>query len=351
VHQVPATPAALLHGATPLFIVLGSALLPGERLYWWHVAGAGLGAAGMLWLVDTGGDDFAVTSDSAFYLTCIGLAAGLWGVYSLLSRRLGDVPTSAMGAFYATAAVAAFLGHVLLETWVTPNTDQLVAIVLLGVFPMGLALYFWDYGVKQGDIQALGATSYVEPLIGGVLVVALGQGEMHWSMIVAALLIVCGSVLAAGNLWRITKRSILGKGEQSVASESTVEQRATSNSNVLLQDLSILLQCGVILEERMMSILPPAEGDLCDEPLTPNQMEDLTNATADAIVVHERVTGLLQELKQNSFESLSSVKLSSKQFSRLTNLAIDAIHRLQISQDDRVYPPIVIDRDNKPQAA
>ena len=61
VHRVPATPAALLHGATPLFIVLGSALLPGERLRWWHLAGAGLGAIGMVWLVDAGRGDFAVS--------------------------------------------------------------------------------------------------------------------------------------------------------------------------------------------------------------------------------------------------------------------------------------------------
>jgi drug/metabolite transporter (DMT)-like permease len=201
VHRVPATPAALLHGATPLFIVLGSALLPGEHIRWWHLAGAGLGALGMFWLVDGGSGDLAVDADAAFYLACIGLAAGLWGIYSLLSRRFGDVPTSVMGTFYAAAALAAGIGHLTLETWVTPNTGQIVAIIALGLLPMGLALYCWDYGVKRGDIQALGATSYVEPLIGAFLVVAVGQGQLHWSMILAGMLIIGGSVLAAGSLW------------------------------------------------------------------------------------------------------------------------------------------------------
>jgi len=36
---------------------------------------------------------------------------------------------------------------------------------------------------------------------GGFLVVAAGQGQLHWSMVVAGLLIIAGSVLAAGNLW------------------------------------------------------------------------------------------------------------------------------------------------------
>jgi drug/metabolite transporter (DMT)-like permease len=199
VHRVPATPAALLHGATPLFIVLGSALLPGERLRWWHLAGAACGASGMYWLVDTGSDE-ALNSSSAFYLACIGVAAGLWGVYSLVSRRFGDVPTGAMGTFYAAAAIVAGIGHLLFETWVTPNLQQIAIIAALGLLPMGIALYLWDYGVKRGDIQALGAASYVEPLIGAFLVVVAGQGGFQWTMLVAGLLIIGGSIIAAGSL-------------------------------------------------------------------------------------------------------------------------------------------------------
>jgi drug/metabolite transporter (DMT)-like permease len=210
VHRVPATPAALLHGATPLFIVLGSALLPGERLRWWHLAGAGLGATGMFWLVDSGGrSDLQLNSDVVFYLACIGLAAGLWGVYSLVSRQFGDVPSGAMGTFYAVAAIAAGIGHLMFETWVTPSPNQIMAIVALGLLPMGLALYFWDHGVKWGDIQALGATSYVEPLIGAFLVVALGQGELRWTMLLSGALIIAGSILAAGSLWNSSANSRL----------------------------------------------------------------------------------------------------------------------------------------------
>ncbi len=31
--------------------------------------------------------------------------------------------------------------------------------------PVGLAFYTWDYGVKKGDIQLLGAASYAAPLL------------------------------------------------------------------------------------------------------------------------------------------------------------------------------------------
>ena len=55
-QQAPPAAAALLQGTTPLMIVLASGLLPGERLRWWHVAGAALGMAGVMLLIDTGGE-------------------------------------------------------------------------------------------------------------------------------------------------------------------------------------------------------------------------------------------------------------------------------------------------------
>ncbi|NJM92582.1 MAG: EamA family transporter, partial [Rhodospirillaceae bacterium] len=33
------------------------------------------------------------------------------------------------------------------------------AIVALGLGPVGIAFFVWDYGVKRGDIKALGACS------------------------------------------------------------------------------------------------------------------------------------------------------------------------------------------------
>src|SRR5687767_5313598 len=48
VQHAPPAPAALLHGTTPLMIVLGSAFLPGERLRWWHLLGTLLGLCGVI---------------------------------------------------------------------------------------------------------------------------------------------------------------------------------------------------------------------------------------------------------------------------------------------------------------
>lgn len=202
-QKAPPAAAALLQGTTPLMIVIGSAFLPGERLRWWHVVGVILGLAGVLRLIDTGRADSVV--DGGFYLALIGVAAALWGVYSVLSRALPDVPSSALGMFYAASAILSFGLHFSVEAWVQPTSQAWLAMAALGIFPMGLAIYFWDFGLKRGDIQALGAFSYVEPFIGASLVALFTGGVLHLSLLWSGLLVVGGAVIASASLWTSRK--------------------------------------------------------------------------------------------------------------------------------------------------
>jgi drug/metabolite transporter (DMT)-like permease len=204
-QNAPPAAAALLQGTTPLMIVLGSAFLPGERLRWWHLLGAGLGFAGILLLIDTGGSGAADTTGAAFYLSVIGVSAALWGLYSIVSRSFGDVPSSALGVFYAASGVISLALHVGFEVWVPLSAPDWLAIVLLGFLPMGLALFLWDYGVKRGDIQALGAISYIEPFVGAALVAIVGQGTINASLAASGILVVCGALVASRGLLRNEK--------------------------------------------------------------------------------------------------------------------------------------------------
>jgi drug/metabolite transporter (DMT)-like permease len=112
-----------------------------------------------------------------------------------------EIPTSVMGVFYAATACAAFVAHLMFESWTPPTPSEWAAIVALGLLPIGLALYLWDYGIKRGDVQAIGALSYVEPFLGAVLVTLLGRGDLSWSLCAAGILIVGGAAVAARSIW------------------------------------------------------------------------------------------------------------------------------------------------------
>ena len=68
--------------------------------------------------------------------------------------------------------------------------------------PVGAAFYVWDYGVKRGDIQALGASAYAAPLLSTTILVVTGFAEPRWSIAAAALLITGGAALAAKDVFR-----------------------------------------------------------------------------------------------------------------------------------------------------
>lgn len=201
-QQAPPAAAALLQGTTPLMIVIGSALLPGERLRWWHLAGVGLGLCGVLLLIERGSEMASPGGHAAFYLSLIGVAAGLWGLYAVLTRSSPDVPTSALGVFYATAALALGVVHLGLEDWVQPTGSEWAALAGLGIVPMGLAIYLWDYGLKRGDIQALGSLSYMEPFIGAVLVALVTDAVLEWNLLWSGILVLGGAALGSASLWR-----------------------------------------------------------------------------------------------------------------------------------------------------
>ncbi|WP_206456036.1 aromatic amino acid exporter YddG [Aurantimonas marina] len=201
-RNAPAAEASLIAYLWPLFIVLGSAMLPGERLRWFHAAGALLGLAGAA-LIVTGGGAIAFSPDYVFGYALAGLCALTWSSYSLLSRRFGTVPSDVVTGFCAGTAVLSLLAHLLFEATIWPQTSgEWLAVLLLGLLPVGGAFYVWDHGVKHGDIQIIGASSYAAPLLSTLVLVAAGETAMTGAIVAAAVLITLGACLAALPLFR-----------------------------------------------------------------------------------------------------------------------------------------------------
>lgn len=199
--NAPAVEASLIAYLWPLLIVVFSALLPGERLRWFHVTGALLGLAGAGLLVTKGQGLAFDTRYGLGYLAAVACAL-TWSIYSVANRRFGSVPTDTVAGFCAAAALLGFISHALFETWVMPTATQWGAILLLGLGPVGAAFFVWDYGTKHGHIQALGALAYGAPLLSTLLLIAFGQAEATWSVALACGLIVGGALLASLELLR-----------------------------------------------------------------------------------------------------------------------------------------------------
>ncbi len=200
-RNAPAIEANLINYLWPVLIVVFSAMLPGEQLRWWHVLGALAGLAVCILLITDGGRvGFRAEYLFGYGAACI--SALTWSSYSVLSRRFSAVRTDTVGLFCAAVAVLGLAAHIVLETTVWPaDTGEWLAVLGLGLGPVGAAFFVWDIGTKHGDIRALGAFAYFAPLVSTLLLIAFGQAQATGLVFVACFMIVGGAVLASCDMF------------------------------------------------------------------------------------------------------------------------------------------------------
>jgi drug/metabolite transporter (DMT)-like permease len=199
----PPAEAGLLNYLWPLLIVVFSSLLPGERLAAHHIIGAVLGLAGTV-LLFAGNSSGGLAPGQIPGLAAAFVAAFVWAAYSVMSRKLKAVPTDAVAGFCLATAILAALVHGMVETTLWPETAlQWLAIIALGVGPVGAAFFAWDIGMKHGDIRVLGAASYATPLLSTTFLILAGFARPSAAIAVAAVLIAGGGLIAAKDMiWK-----------------------------------------------------------------------------------------------------------------------------------------------------
>jgi len=190
----PPVEANLLNYLWPLLIVvLSPVFLRGAALRPRHIAGATLGFAGAALLV-TGGRLSFSAAGTAGYLLAIA-AAVIWSTYSLLTKRIGSFPTSAIATFCLASGLLSLACHVLFEPRYMPSAADAPWLLLIGLGPMGAAFYLWDRALKEGDPRVIGTLAYLTPLLSTLLLVLFGGGRLTRHSVAAMSLIVGGAVL------------------------------------------------------------------------------------------------------------------------------------------------------------
>lgn len=192
----PPMEANLVNYLWPLLIVVLSPLLVrGVRLRPRHVVGALSGFGGAALLVS--GGRLAVPEEGLAGFALAALAAVIWSTFSLLTKRLGHVPTSAVSVSCLASGGLSLVCHALLEPAWRPAASELPALLLIGLGPMGAAFYLWDRALKDGDPRTIGTLAYLTPLLSTLLLSATGAGTLTPLTLAADGLIVGGALLGS----------------------------------------------------------------------------------------------------------------------------------------------------------
>jgi drug/metabolite transporter (DMT)-like permease len=193
----PPAEAHLISSLWALLTVLLSGLLPGAGLRLRHVLAAFLGMAAAAILV-WDQLDLVQNADAKQLGFVLALGCALvWSTYSVASRLLAGVPSESIAVSCLATAALAFVCSLLFEQWTMPaDRTAWLALVGLGLGPVGAAFLLWDIGMKGGSVPLLGVLSYASPIISTGLLMLLGLAAPTWALAVACVLMVGAAVVA-----------------------------------------------------------------------------------------------------------------------------------------------------------
>jgi drug/metabolite transporter (DMT)-like permease len=195
IERSTGTMGALLTPLEPIGIVLGGALVLGERLGSARVAALVLGTAGTLAVVGQGHLDPRFGDPLGDGLIALGHLS--WAVYTIATKPLLDrhdpMRITIAIVFLSLPPMALFASG---ETfvWETARTS-IVWVVVLAVMATAVGTWTWNYALRHVSAGTLGAFVFLQPLV-GLAAGALWLGEaVGWMAVGGAALITAGVVL------------------------------------------------------------------------------------------------------------------------------------------------------------
>ena len=119
--------------------------------------------------------------------------------YTLSNAKVKNMPSSAVAGFCffsGIIAIAVFFlcgGSVPKQDFTWHNG---MIILLLGLGPMGLSFYSWDYAIRHGDPRLIGTLTYLTPLLSICMMAFFFPGvRLTWSHLTALCMIISGVFL------------------------------------------------------------------------------------------------------------------------------------------------------------
>lgn len=194
--------AALIMATTPLWTLLISAVLEGERIHRWRIAGLGSGLAGVV-LVVTQGDPIALLKMGLARGDLIVLGGALsWALATVLSRRQVKGATAQETTAYSIGfGTIALLVLGLLHEQPLAAVAQAPASVHLGIVYLALCstvlgYLFWFEATRR--IGAPRTSSFFNLVPVSTLLVGIAQGQQPnlWQ-VTGVLAVIAGVVLAS----------------------------------------------------------------------------------------------------------------------------------------------------------
>lgn len=193
-QNAPSVQANLVNYLWPLLIVvLAPLFIKGTTLRLHHVLAGLVGFIGAGLAILSGTElvsGFAIGYVFAFF------GAIFWSTYSLLSKAL-EIKTAAIGTFGFVSGLLALAAHLAFEPLTQIALWDWPLLVALGLGPLGMSFYLWNYALKTGNPQRVGLIAFLTPLLSTTLLLLVTNTPLSPLLALAAVLIFAAAIVGS----------------------------------------------------------------------------------------------------------------------------------------------------------
>lgn len=221
-HLASALNGSVVTSASPAFILLFAWLLLREPLNPVRVVAVLLASVGVLVILDL--SHFDLSSGKFIGNLVLSLAAIMWGLYSVLVRRVSEHYSTALITFYAlcgglivTIPAMAFELPTQPIGAITPGI--ILGILYLGVISTAVAMIFWNRAFALVEANIASLFFFAQPLVGVLLSTTLLGQPLTPQIIIGGILIIAGVLLS---MQRIGSPALVPKNQQESNSRVTM---------------------------------------------------------------------------------------------------------------------------------
>lgn len=167
----------VLQYSWPIFIVLLSLVLLKEKLTLRKFLAVALGFFGVI-LVLTKGNFTQIRLDNFGVDLLVLLAAFVFGLFSVLSKKVKLEPYTLITVYFLAATVAALVSMLWLSELALPTKNALIPILVNGLFVNGFSYIFWLKALKAAEASFVAPFVFLTPVLAAVYLIVFFQEPM-----------------------------------------------------------------------------------------------------------------------------------------------------------------------------
>ncbi|MBI2448411.1 DMT family transporter [Candidatus Microgenomates bacterium] len=158
----------------PIFIVIFSFFFLKEKISLRNIIAIILGFIGVF-VVLTKGDFSAVNLSNLFTDFIVLFAASVFGLFSVLSKKVNFEPFSATTLFFLSATLFSFIAMLLFSHFAMPSKNELIPILGNGIFINGFSYILWLKGLSYAKASFIAPFVFLTPILAAILIVLFFQ--------------------------------------------------------------------------------------------------------------------------------------------------------------------------------